>query len=202
MSMSRFSQHPAPQHRARRVRSAGLAALALLTALAGSARAESPSWAGYAGNAQHVARAATPSQPLRQIVWQTPVDLFPPYSGNDLLIHYGSPLVGRGNTVVVPVKRGVADSFRVEGRRGSDGVLLWAFDSDYRLPPQSWIPSYSPTLTPAGVLYAPAAGATLLRLPDVSIPGAGPPTRVAFYGLPAFLADTTTFSNSLRICTP
>jgi hypothetical protein len=56
--------------------------------------------------------------------WSTPVDLSPHYSnGSDLLIHYGSPLVTRLNTVLVTVKTGQFDGFRVDARRGSDGAL-------------------------------------------------------------------------------
>ena len=33
------------------------------------------------------------AQPLQAIRWSTPVDLAPQLSGNDLLAHYGSPLV-------------------------------------------------------------------------------------------------------------
>src|SRR5262249_18271374 len=85
-------------------------------------------WSGYAGNAQHTALSTIGSQMLNQIVWQTPVDLNPQYSGDDLLIHYGSPLVTQANTVLVPVKTGANNGFRVEARNGANGSLLWKFD--------------------------------------------------------------------------
>ena len=44
---------------------------------------------------------------LRGIAWQTPVDLSPQFSGEDLLIHYGSPLITAQNTIVLPVKTGL-----------------------------------------------------------------------------------------------
>ena len=119
-------------------------------------------WPGYGGNAQHTALGSVPTQALTRIAWQTPVDLNPQYSGSTLLIHYGSPLVTEGNTVVFPVKTGVADTFRVEARRAADGALLWQLNSDYRLPPHGWIPSFGITLTPQGRMYMPAAGGTLL----------------------------------------
>jgi hypothetical protein len=66
----------------------------------------SASWETFAGNPQHTAISAVASQSFDEIHWQTPVDLAPQYSGSDLLIHYGSPLVTAGNTVIVPVKTG------------------------------------------------------------------------------------------------
>src|SRR5262245_25154302 len=98
---------------------------------AGPARAE---WQMHAGNAQHTALSPVATQPLQQIHWQTPVDLQPQYETDHLFVHYGSPLVTEGNTVILPVKVGVADTFRVEARRGRDGLLLWQLDTDYQLP--------------------------------------------------------------------
>src|ERR1700732_621927 len=60
----------------------------------------------FGANAQHTSLYAGPSQSLNQVVWKTPVDLMPQYSGTNLLIHYGAPLVTTGNTVIVPVKTG------------------------------------------------------------------------------------------------
>src|SRR5206468_11177314 len=114
----------------------------------------------------------------------TPVDLNPQYNGDVLYIHYGTPLVSPANTVLIPVKVGVADTFRVEARRGSDGLLLWQFDSDFTLPvPYNWTPSYGPTLTPAGRIYMAGAGGTLFYTDNVDAPGAHVMTRVAFYGI-------------------
>src|SRR5690242_14975182 len=61
-------------------------------------------WSGYAGNAQHTALSTVASQPLQAIRWQAPVDLQPQFSGNDLLIHYGSPAITNAGTMVLPVK--------------------------------------------------------------------------------------------------
>src|SRR5215510_5847016 len=109
-----------------------LASVVLCATLrAGPSRA---AWPMHACNAQHTALSTVPTQALQQIHWQTPVDLHPQYSqpGNVLLIHYGSPLVTEGNTVIVPVKVGVDDTFRLEAHRGSDGLLLWQLATDYQ----------------------------------------------------------------------
>src|SRR5579863_8089363 len=72
-------------------------------------------WSGYAHDPQHTAISAQAAQPLHAIHWQTPVDLNPPGGGQgSLLIHYGSPIVTAGNTVIVPVKTGATDGFQVE----------------------------------------------------------------------------------------
>jgi len=162
--------------------------------------AAAPAWANHAGNAQHTGRAAFPAQPLQQIYWQMPIDLkiagFP--------IHYGSSLVTERNTVVVPVKVGLLDSFRVEAHMGSDGTLLWQYQPDYRLPPygSNWIPSYGPALTPSGRLYLPAAGGTLLYTDTVDSPGTPTFTRVAFYGIANYNANPSGFDSNVRISTP
>src|SRR5262245_63098994 len=61
-------------------------------------------WGNYAKNAQHTALSTTPSKSIDQVVWQTPVDLNPQYTGTVLYIHYGAPLVTVGNTIIVPVQ--------------------------------------------------------------------------------------------------
>src|SRR5437660_10295069 len=105
------------------------------------------SWSGYAHDPQHTGVSAAASQALNQIAWQTPVDQAPQYSGNDLLIHYGSPLVTAANTVIVPVKTGASGGFQVEGLNGSTGAIKWTQSTDYILPPHNWVPIYAPTLT-------------------------------------------------------
>ena len=79
------------------------AGMALAAALSGAPAQASPVWSGYAGDPQHDALSSVASQSLDRILWQTPVDQAPQFSGNDLLIHYGSPLVTQADTVIVPV---------------------------------------------------------------------------------------------------
>ena len=112
-------------------------------------------WQGYARDPQHTALSTVASQPLGSILWQTPVDLDPQYSGSDLLIHYGSPLITAANTVIVPVKTGATGGFEVQSRSGSSGALNWTLTTDYVHQPSGydWIPSFSPTLTPSNGLY-------------------------------------------------
>ena len=181
-----------------------LCVVALIAGALGIAEASAAQsvWSGHGGDPQHTALSGIASRSLSQIVWQTPVDLQPQYSGTSLLIHYGAPVVSGANTIIIPVKVGLTDSFRVEARKGADGVLLWQCDSDYRLPAHNWVPSYSPTLTPNGVLYFAGAGGTVLRVDSVDTPGVHTPTRLAFYGLANYNAFPSQYNNDVRICTP
>lgn len=158
-------------------------------------------WSGYAHDPQHTAAASVASQPLNRIRWQIPVDVMPQYSTNDLLIHYGSPLVTAANTVILPVKTGPTDGFRVEGRNGADGSLKWTMNSDYTLPPHRWTPSFNPTLTPKNRLYFAGAGGTVYfrDQPDAA---SGPSGQIAFYGTSNYSASPTAYNTNVKISTP
>jgi hypothetical protein len=87
-------------------------------------------WSGHGHDPQHTGLSQVACQPLNRILWQTPVDLNPQYSGNELLIHYGSPLVTRQNTVVIPVKTGASSGFQVEAHKAGTGEVLWIQPTD------------------------------------------------------------------------
>lgn len=157
----------------------------------------------YGGNAQHQAQSASvASQPLQRILWSTPVDLVPPYrAGGTLLIHYGSPLLSGGNTVLLPVKTSSAGDFRVEARTAADGRLLWTLPTDYRLPASGWTPSMNIALDRNNRLYVPAAGGRLLWRDAVDA-ASGSAQSLAFYGNSVYAADPAAFDASVRINTP
>lgn len=159
-------------------------------------------WSGYAGNAQHTANSTVASQSLQQIIWSTKVDLDPQYSGTNLLVHYGSPLITMANTVIVPVKTGATDGFRVEAHSGTNGALIWQQDTDYSLPSHNWTPSFAPTLTPSGRLYMAGAGGTILYRDNVNSATAPPLARIAFYGNANYSANTAAFNAGVKVCTP
>ncbi|MEO6597583.1 MAG: hypothetical protein ABIP94_22800, partial [Planctomycetota bacterium] len=83
-----------------------LLAAALCTALSAQktngygAAPNIPFWPGYGRDPGHTAQTTTGTQPLNHILWQTPVDQQPQYSGSTLLIHYGSPLITAGWLVI------------------------------------------------------------------------------------------------------
>jgi hypothetical protein len=168
-------------------------------------------WTNFAKSEHHDASSTTASQALNGIHWQTPVDLHPPDSvrhpediqggGEELLIHYGTPLITAANTVIVPVKTGAAGGFRVDARNASNGDLLWRKSTDYALPPtEGWTPVFGPALT-AKRLYYPAAGGTIyFRDSPDSATGIG--GRLAFYGLDNYKANSSGFNSSVYINTP
>ena len=168
-----------------------------------------PAWPGFAGNAQHSALSAGPSQDLRQIVWRKRIDFNPPYQDDGSLpVHYGAPVITDQNTVVLPIKVGVAGIFRIEARSGGNGALIWSYDSDYQLPPFGWIPAYDLALAAAAAdgsaparLYAAGAGGKLLTrdAPDQSD---GMFEIAVFYGATAYGAATAKLDDTVRINTP
>jgi hypothetical protein len=158
-------------------------------------------WSGYGHDPQHNVISPVPSQPLNRILWQTRVDENPQYSGNDLLIHYGSPLITRSNTVIVPVKTGASGGFLVRALNGVTGATNWAQATDYRWPPHNWGPSFSPTLTPQNRLYFPGGGGTVY-FRDAPDAVSGATGQIAFYGLANFNANTNAYLANVMINTP
>jgi hypothetical protein len=158
-------------------------------------------WEGYAQGPQHTSLSAVASQPLSAIRWQTPVDLQPQYSGNDLFIHYGSPAVTAADTVIVPVKTG-ASGVEVNAYDGSTGAALWSRTTSYQLPPSpGWTPSYGPVLTSTGRYYFPGTGGTLNVIDDPD--GAGTVSgQVAFFGLGNYTGNSAAFNTTVFISTP
>ena len=157
-------------------------------------------WLNYAHDPQHTGVSANASQPLRKIHWSMPVDLNPQMPSGELLSHYGSPLITAENTVIVPVKTGAFDGFRVEARNGRDGSIKWMLDSDYTVPFAGFTPPFGVVIS-RNHLVMPAAGGTVLERNSVNY-SHGRVTRLAFYGIEHFNAAPATFTNDVRITTP
>lgn len=128
------------------------------------------------------------------------MDLNPQYSGNDLLIHYGSPLVTAANTVIIPVKTGASGGFEINAVNGADGSVKWTQTTDYILPPHNWTPSFSPVLTPTNRLYFAGAGGTVYYIDNPDSPGATITGHLAFYGINNY--TSAGFDNTVMINTP
>jgi hypothetical protein len=161
-----------------------------------------PAWFSYGHDAQHTAVSAIAAQNLGRIAWSSAVDLAPQYtSGGALLTHYGSPVVSTHNTVVIPVKTTALGGYRVEGRDGATGTLLWSVATDYVAPPHNWMPPYNVLLTQLGRVYAPQAGGRLMARDDADAASSTAASHV-FYGAAAYTANSAAFDASVFICTP
>lgn len=161
-----------------------------------------PAWFGYGRNAQHTAVSAIATQDLGRIAWTTPMDLAPQYTASGaLLTHYGSPVVTTNNTIVLPVKTAATGSYRIEGRSGATGTLLWSATTDYVTPPRNWLPPYNLLLTAQGRLYAPGAGGKLLMRADADAT-TGTLATLIFYGAAAYNANPAAYDGTVFINTP
>ena len=134
-------------------------------------------------------------------MWQTPVDLVPPYRGSSLPIHYGSPVISARDTVLVPVKLGLDGGFRVEARAGANGGVRWYAPTDYVLPAHDWTPSYNIALTQGNRAYFPGAGGKLYFRDDVDS-STGTVQTVVFYGSSAHNAAPAAYNAAVIINTP
>lgn len=177
-------------------------ALWLAAGLAG-ARSFAQGWPGYGHDPRHTTIAAGPSQVPQRVRWSAPVDLAPQYSGSDLLIHYGSPVITVANTVILPVKTGASGGFRAEARSGrAHGALLWTLTTDYAVPAHDWFPICGVTLTPGDAKLAMPAGGGTVMTRTTPNSTAGTTARIAFYGIANYNSDPSAWNAAVQICTP
>jgi hypothetical protein len=180
-----------------------LAGFVLLSPMATWAQSIRVPWSDYAHDSQHTALSPVASQPLANLHWQTSVDLSVPTNNTgELFIHFGSPLITRSNTVLVPVKTTTSGGFRIEAHVGTNGALKWMQSTDYVLPSHNWIPSFSPTLTPKHRLYFPGGGGTVYYCDSTDSTNAPVIGQLAFYGVTNYLANTNAYLGNVYINTP
>ena len=79
-------------------------------------------------------------------------------------IHQASPIVTAANTVIVPVRTGCSNTYQLQGRRGSDGALLWSHPTNYTGA------VFSPALTAENRLYFPGAGGAVFYMDNPDMP--------------------------------
>jgi hypothetical protein len=169
-----------------------------------SIAAAQPAWSGFAGNAQHTALSTVASDPLSSIRWSTPVDDAPQYSGDELLIHYGSPVITADNTVIVPVKTTASGGYGVEAINASNGNTIWNSTTSFVQPPAGWTPSYAPALSPDNTLFYPGPGGTIYARtdPDAASGPSVSTTQISFFGNSAYNANPSAYNSSVYISTP
>lgn len=177
-------------------------AILVLLGTAGS-NAQAQGWLGYGHDPQHSLVSPTQSQLPQKVRWSAPVDLNPQYSGSDLYIHYGSPVITPDNTVILPIKTGANSGFQVEARSAANrGTVLWTLTTDYAVPTHNWFPVCGVTLTPnAATLAVPAGGGTIL-IRTAPNSATGTSTRLAFYGNNNYDTAPAAFNAAIQICTP
>src|SRR5579885_2575728 len=137
-----MQQGPANSHHKRRTMATKSLTCFFCILAPGAVFAQSglPYWAEYAGDLSHHANSPAPTQSLQRVLWSRPVDLMPQYSGDELLIHYGSPMITHENVILWPTKTGTTDGFRVEAHDATTGKWIYATSTDYSLPQgSSWI---------------------------------------------------------------
>lgn len=180
-----------------------LACLGLIAIAATATRiARADGWQGYANDPQHTADSSTPADPLNSIKWSTNVDLSLPHpTTGDVYVHYASPMVTAGNTVIVPVRNADGSSFQVDAFNGATGAPMWNVSTDYTSPASSWVPPYPATLAPSGRLYYAGNGGTIYYRDSTDSPG-GATGQIAFYGNATYQANQQIFNADLKVDTP
>jgi hypothetical protein len=185
---------------------------AILLAAACSLGAQSLTtpWSGYGHDPQHSGVSANAAQALNHIHWCTPVDTVLEDTSGPLYIHYGSPVVTAGNTVLVPQRTSAGNTYRINAFSGGSGgsfgcglpnTPLYTLTTDYTPPPHDWIPSYGGTLALGTRYYYPGAGGTVYyrTSPDSATGITG---QLAFYGLSMYQANSAAFNSTVMISTP
>lgn len=177
-----------------RVFTAAVAAIAF----AAPAAAQNVPWHGYAGNAQHTARAPAAAQSLAKVHWQMAVDAAPP---GFLGIHYASPMITAGNMVLMPVKLDSNGTYRMEARNGATGALLWKTNVAYVFPQHDWTPSIPAHLSESNRLFFAGPGGTI-NFRDLLSTSSKSQGRLVFYGARAYAKNKAAFDEGVMVSTP
>ena len=177
------------------------ALIPLLAALPLAAQSIATPWMSYGHDAQHSGVSSVAAQAFNRIKWSTPVDTVLQNSSGELLIHYGSPMVTAANTVIIPVRTSVNNTYQLNVVNGANGSLKYTLLSDWTPAPHDWIPPYSAALTVRNRLYYAGAGGTVYYRdqPDSS---SGPSGQIAFYGTANYNANPSAFNSAVIISTP
>src|SRR5262249_52887518 len=104
--------------------------------------------------------------------------------------------------VIVPVKTGATDGFRVEAHNGTDGTLKWVQNTDFLLADSDWTPSFDAVLTSTNRLYFAGAGGTVYYIDNPDANRATITGHIAFYGFSNDQADPSSFNSTVFIDTP
>jgi hypothetical protein len=164
--------------------------------------AASQLWGNFGGDAQHTGLSAISAQDLKRIKWFTQIDLAPQFDSDELLTHYGSPLITPNGTVIIPVKTTANGGFQIQARRETDGKLLWTANTDYKVPPHIGFPEFQAALTSTGRIYFAGAGGTIYYRDHADSPAAEPIHQLAYYGLDRYKEDKSAIDSTVFVNTP
>ena len=172
----------------------------LALAAAAAALPITAQWATVGGNAQHTGLQSAAGQPFNRIKWSTPVDRLLYLTPQEILEHFGPPLITARNTVLVPIRISTG-VYGVEVHNGATGALMRTLNTDWIPPATVRLPSFAPCLSSRNRFYFPGAGGTLYYLdsPDTS---SATPTQISFYGLADYQANQAAYDSTVTISTP
>jgi hypothetical protein len=132
---------------------------------------------------------------LTRVKWSTAVDIAPGGGA-----HYGTPMLTRNNTVVFPVRQ-ASGAFVMNGRRASDGTVIWTLATGYVPPSSGWVPACGSSLLPNGQVAIPDSGGRVLV--RASGDDATSTTReLVFYGAANYNANPSAYNTNVKINTP
>jgi hypothetical protein len=122
-------------------------------------------------------------------------------------MHYSSPLITRGGTVVFPVKTTASGKFILDGRKASNGVRRWSFASDYIMPAAGWRPLCGTALVTnptnrakASAVIVGSGGKLFVR--DFADEAVSRVRTIFFYNAAAYKANPAIYDSTVFINTP
>jgi hypothetical protein len=160
-----------------------------------------PTWMGYGGDPEHTSVSHTQLAAMQKVLWTTPVDEFPTFSG---FAHYCSPAVTEGNTVVVGVKTQETDGWELDGRNGKTGALLWSVPTDYAALSTSlttWLTVYPMALASSHSAIGAGGGGTVYVKTDADTPSSLVHRYCFYQSIANYDASPSTYA-SIKINTP
>jgi hypothetical protein len=168
-------------------------------------------WRSYGADAYHDALSPVASSPITSILWRTPLDSDRSYYGDEVLIHYASPVVTASDTIVHSYRFTTTvngspdyDNWRVLAHDGKTGGVKWMMATDYSAPvvyPSDWTSVYPLALYKTNGVAAGGGGGTVLIRADGDAT-MGSPSRVSFYSKYANYSQNPSQYQAIKICTP
>lgn len=159
-----------------------------------------PPWGTYGADVQHTGLSHYPAKALQQVLWSYDIDPQQP-AGQEVLAHYGSPVITPANTVIFPVTTQLATSYEFRAVDGATGNTIWFFDTDYILPPCDWTPPVEGSVINRAGYAMPGVGGSIYYRANAD-QGASPTKQIFFYGQANHDANQAWADANIKINTP